>query len=285
MRKIVHAEFAKWSPYDARCQWKNYTAAEACKVIQKFSEIHIIGDSYVRKMGRVMILMLRNDRNFGVMYKKHDEKMREICVSDDQLYWTECRLGSGTFKESLVDESPICGMDLSRFVLHSHYENDAGEKALKLVKTLVGKPRTLILLSVGVHLSCNAARTFKSNIQPMVEFLNSYESTLNDHTPPKERKTHNSTTRWPLVIFMFPDTPGVLKSPDHMKDNGKVPCYKFADQMVEYLSHVGIPYLDFRKLTTNVHSYDGGHYGIGVNIQKLQILLNYLESHDWFNDL
>jgi len=48
--------------------------------------------------------------------------------------------------------------------------------------------------------------------------------------------------------------------------------------MEQYLKQYNIPILDFRKVTKGVHSYDGTHYGSGVNMMKVQILLNYLAT-------
>jgi len=41
---------------------------------------------------------------------------------------------------------------------------------------------------------------------------------------------------------------------------------------------MGIPVFDFRQLGYFVHSFDGTHYGRGVNLMKNQVFLNYLSQ-------
>lgn len=42
------------------------------------------------------------------------------------------------------------------------------------------------------------------------------------------------------------------------------------------LRNRGVPILDFFSMTKGVMSYDGTHYGPGVNDLKAQIFLNYI---------
>lgn len=67
---------------------------------------------------------------------------------------------------------------------------------------------------------------------------------------------------------------GLLKSPDHffLQNNRKINV--FCKEIKIYLKSVDIPVFDFRGIAKNVHSFDGTHYGIGVNIMKNQIFLN-----------
>ena len=45
-----------------------------------------------------------------------------------------------------------------------------------------------------------------------------------------------------------------------------------------YLKGFDVETFDFREITKFVKSYDGTHYGSGVNIMKSQVILNYLRT-------
>jgi len=52
----------------------------------------------------------------------------------------------------------------------------------------------------------------------------------------------------------------------------------FVSRINEYCFAMGIPVFDFRQLGYFVHSFDGTHYGRGVNLMKNQVFLNYLSQ-------
>ena len=53
---------------------------------------------------------------------------------------------------------------------------------------------------------------------------------------------------------------------------------EFNRRMKEYLQPRGVDVFDVFNLTLGLHSYDGTHYGPGVNMMKAQLLLNYLRE-------
>ena len=53
---------------------------------------------------------------------------------------------------------------------------------------------------------------------------------------------------------------------------------EFNRRMKEYLQPRGVDVFDVFNLTLGLHSYDGTHYGAGVNMMKAQLLLNYLRE-------
>lgn len=99
---------------------------------------------------------------------------------------------------------------------------------------------------------------------------------INPHI--KEVLTHlqTSTNSWPKFLWVHPLTPGLMKPTKYTTSQGHDAVERFASAMEEYLKNADVQILDFRKLTTFVDSYDGTHFGTGVNMMKSQIILNYL---------
>lgn len=87
-----------------------------------------------------------------------------------------------------------------------------------------------------------------------------------------------SKAKWPQFLWVHPLTIGLLKPPVFLKTQGPEAIDKFIRHMDIFFTQYDIPGFDFRNITDKVHSYDGTHYGSGVNMMKGQIFLNYLAS-------
>ena len=82
---------------------------------------------------------------------------------------------------------------------------------------------------------------------------------------------------WHQTIWVTPHLPGSLKPPRYKKQNTRR-VKDYTQQTKEYLNHFHIPSLVTHDLTHGIHSFDGTHYGFGLNSQVAQILLTYLEK-------
>ncbi|XP_039260999.2 uncharacterized protein LOC120337307 [Styela clava] len=275
-RKIYHAEISDWIPFDSSCRRRNYTAAQACEVVNRFSQIYFVGDSFVRKMARGFVLTLRSDPTYGFLLARYDENFTKLCVGVDQFYWKECRTHGGEILKTLLDKTPFCGSQTPLVTLNYFYNHQHANAFLNLVKRLTGKVGSVLLVGQGVHDRCKSEVTIKKFLNPVIQYLaDFYKDSDNTTVEPsnKLKKIH----RWPHIMFMYPDSNGILKPKAYHAANGDIVCKKFSREMKVYCDAHNIPVLDFSSLTSRVHSYDGAHHGLGVNIMKVQILLNYLD--------
>nr|XP_039261946.1 uncharacterized protein LOC120338079 [Styela clava] len=275
-RKIYHAEISDWIPFDSACRRRNYTAAQACKVVNRFSQIYFVGDSFVGKMARGFVLTLRSDLMNGCLVTRYDEKLTKLCVGVDQFYWTECSLGEGEILKNLVNKTPFCGKDTPLVNINGYYNHESANRFLNLVKSLTGKVGSVLLVGQGGHDGCKSEVTMKTFLSPVIQHLDDFYKKF-DNTTAKHSNKFNNIYRWPHIIFMYPDSNGILKPKAYHAASGDVVCKKFSREMKVYCDAHNIPVLDFSSLTSGVHSYDGTHHGLGVNIMKVQILLNYLD--------
>ena len=53
---------------------------------------------------------------------------------------------------------------------------------------------------------------------------------------------------------------------------------QYNQEMRRFLEPFEVPVFDTFNLTVGVHSYDGTHYGFGVNMMKAQLFLNFLDE-------
>ena len=102
------------------------------------------------------------------------------------------------------------------------------------------------------------------------------EDVIEQFLQPAFTSTQQNGRNWPRFLWVHPNSVGLLKPPGYLSLQGDEAIGKFAAEIENYLKRYNVPVLDFRQITKGVNSYDGTHYGSGVNMMKVQILLNYL---------
>ncbi|XP_012942842.1 uncharacterized protein LOC101857899 [Aplysia californica] len=116
----------------------------------------------------------------------------------------------------------------------------------------------------------------------------------NRSVPPEDRqvKFTNSTVlfhllpsegvephrRWPRLLWMGTHAPGLLKSP-HFAAQTAGGVQKFNKGIQTILRTWKVPYLDTFAFSNGTVSFDGTHYGWGVNMLKVDMLLTYIREH------
>ena len=105
-----------------------------------------------------------------------------------------------------------------------------------------------------------------------------HKDVINKFLDPVLSVIQNSKSSWPRLLWVHPNSVGLLKPPAYMSTQGDAAIKAFTEGLTPYLKQHNVPVLDFRQITKGVNSYDGTHYGAGVNMMKVQILLNYLAT-------
>ncbi|CAK8684581.1 unnamed protein product [Clavelina lepadiformis] len=134
----------------------------------------------------------------------------------------------------------------------------------QLVRSTLGRSGALIVLSVGFHNSFNASRLLRHYLDPAVELIRRFY-----------RGQRPKVKRWPEIVFSLPMRNGLLKPVGHLRLQHRS-LLLFESSMRSYFDRNNINVLDFQDLGEKVHSYDGVHYDVTVNLMKTQIILNYL---------
>lgn len=82
---------------------------------------------------------------------------------------------------------------------------------------------------------------------------------------------------WPRLLWIGTHAPGLLKSPK-FKEQTAEGVSRFNKSIREILNYWKVPYLETFGFTNGVVSFDGTHYGWGVNMLKVNMLLTYIEK-------
>ncbi|XP_071078780.1 uncharacterized protein [Haliotis cracherodii] len=253
IRQQVHAEFATWQASDERCQPKLYTAEQACALL-KNGTILVVGDSFQRHLFSAILLILRGNNTQGALGKKTPTEFQRKCSGMNAFGFKECR--------KYIDIKPghsLCNGSVHvNFASHAHFYTKLG--MLRYVKLSVSRRRHIIIGGIGIHDNANSSLA-TTYIKPSLALL------------------RNRTSKWPLLMWSNIHSPGLTKSPYHSYQ-GPQNILEFNKAMTRLFMKHDVPVLDTFNLTKGVTSFDGTHYGIGVNLMKAQILLNYIAEQE-----
>jgi len=264
-----HAESSRWVTNDPRCSWTNHSGSSACDVIEKspFNEIYFIGDSLIRNMFATFLMLMSDDPVHGAWSKQTKPEWKKICKSDTFYFWDECRKLVGDM-DDVFFPSNLCGGRKPNFTASFKMFYSLGQTDMfhNFMKSLEGKSNTLVLIGVGAHMAFDPDIVINKYLEPALQRWKTY----NANKP--------SEATWPKIFFVFPMRGSLLKPPAYFKFQDNRKLNKFVSRLTDYCSALRIPLFDFRQLGDLVYSFDGTHYGRGVNLMKNQIFLNFLSS-------
>ncbi|KAJ7386330.1 hypothetical protein OS493_010744 [Desmophyllum pertusum] len=141
-----------------------------------------------------------------------------------------------------------------------YYDIERGIHILATVRKYLNKERTIIAIGVGLHIDLSAEKVQREIIEPVLEMKNS------------------SGTIWPYILWISIHAHGSLKDKNYNIPSHNDRIARFNLDMEKYLSAVGIPMFDTFNLTSGVRSIDGTHFGVGINMMKAQLFMNFLQE-------
>ena len=129
---------------------------------------------------------------------------------------------------------------------------------------LANVTRGFVFVGTGVHDNFKANETQTKVLLPVLQRLRN--------------------ASYPKILWASTHAPGLMKTP-RIQDQSSESVRRYNAKMEEFLRPWGVPVFDTFNLTDGVMSFDGAHYGLGVNRVKVRILLAYLmelrQGHLW----
>ncbi|XP_031556338.1 uncharacterized protein LOC116293082 [Actinia tenebrosa] len=261
-RKYLPAELAQWKTNHDKCRMRDFKHAEACKFFtQHISEMLFVGDSLTRHIFTALALILTNNTAMGALNIKMKPKQREKCSGELQFIDAgkfNCHVSIARRWEELP---PVCGGKTNfRINLEEAYNVQLLPRAKNAVRKLLNKTGSVVVLNVGLHMRHNSKHVIDKYVGPIVDMVT------------------NSGNGWPKIIWHnLHGIENFLRSDiNELFTKWK----RFNAEMSTYLKTKRIAILDSGQLTRGIRSYDARHFGLGGNMLKAQVLINYLEQ--WF---
>lgn len=239
IRRKLHANFARYILEDEACSLKTYSVEDTCQVMEDV-EIQFVGDSLIDQLYLSTIILLKGgEQHIGVTDSS--------CLGP-LLYYPLCR------KE--VPHTVRGCHDTVTVSMSYRGEAREGRHILNIVKSLIGKPRSVLVLGVGLHDDLNLTLITTHVLQPLIDL------TVN--------------TTWPKILFFTPMAPGLLKSPKFVNQNRDSVLY-FNSAVKNLLTGPNMAVVDTFRMTDDVISYDGTHYGRALGEVKAALLVQMIE--------
>lgn len=260
-KSFISAELAQWQPLNG-CHVKNFTQSSACESMSRaISSVTFVGDSLVRHFFSAMVILLTNDPLYGALRFTTPTKMRDICQGDSQFVDSICHVHTAMTWRDIMDNPNFCD-GWARFQMSyvKAYKVETAGLALLAIKKLLSKVGSVVLMGIGIHDNFNASAVIQFYLEPAVRLVST------------------SKNGWPHLIWLSTHSMGPLKPINYHRDQGNPAILLFNNQLSEYCNLHNVTLFDTFNMTTGVHSFDGTHFGVGVNTMKVQILLNYLEE-------
>ncbi|XP_059147987.1 uncharacterized protein LOC131935552 [Physella acuta] len=241
MRQQIHAELATWVPDNPKCQMALLSRQQICQLLTNMT-IYFIGDSLMRQMFMSVFGLLRDD----ILLDSTPQANRNICDHYNR-YFTDCT-------PHILRDSRECEGEV-HLMSQSLWRASQSKNILEVMGQLTGKNNSLFVFGIGLHDGLDHNVVESQVLKPMFELM--------------------SKSPWPKVIWVTPHVPGPLKSGRYVHQQAaKMEVYN--QVMHQVMRKQGIPVLDFLHLTDGVMSYDGTHFGKGLNDVKAHIFLNFL---------
>ncbi|XP_067660198.1 uncharacterized protein [Haliotis asinina] len=247
LRNRIHAEMAEWTPRDDRCRLKEHTPEELCDLLDG-SSLYFVGDSLIRHAFTAFLMAIRGDHKDGAMKPGLSKEWHRRCTDLNMFGAVACR--------PILDQRPtVCGGRVSIRRLPHETQDDTGE-LLDLVRNITNVKRTMIISGIALHVRTNYTAV-QEYLQPAFDFLNTRGAL------------------WPHFLFTGLSDFGALMKAD--KNLLRSQRRMFNNKMASFVERHGALYLDLYNLTHGVRSFDGNHFGVGLNRAKAFIISNYIQ--------
>ncbi|GFO39942.1 hypothetical protein PoB_006644700 [Plakobranchus ocellatus] len=251
LRQRIHAELASWIPSDPTCEVHYFTGKEDTCHLLKNMTIYIMGDSFLRHVYISLLALLRSNTYHGPLYKYSPKGMIHAC--DRNFVFLRMCI---SWIDRETKECVVLGIgihdDFNFTAISTKEEEEAEAEAEEEEEEEEEKDK-----------------------ETETEREKEKEKEKEKKKEKKKKEGEEEGSRWPEVIWASTHAPGLLKSP-RIPSQSKDSIARYNAKTKAMLSTKSVPVFDTFELTKQTMSFDGAHFGRGVNDMKAQILLNYI---------
>ena len=262
-RHEISAEMYDWTPLNG-CTFTKFSSKEACSLMsKKIFRLILVGDSLVRHLFNALMILFTNDYEKGSLREDLNRNETENCKGFMQFV----DAGPSTCHTKTVNSIPheknqsFCeGNYKFDIVFKEFYSTYDAMNLLATVRRHLQKDKVIIAIGLGLHDSLNPQNVQREMLEPVLELKKSYGA------------------KWPYILWLSTHATGSLRDTNYNTPSYDDRIERFNEDMEKYLTDYGIPVFDTFSLTRGVRSIDGTHFGVGVNIMKAQLLLNFIKE-------
>ncbi|XP_046565001.1 uncharacterized protein LOC124273741 [Haliotis rubra] len=248
MRNQKHAEYSTWIPSDPSHGYKQHSPQEACSILNG-STILFVGDSLVRHVYTAMLLIVTGNMKDGAMNANTPKNVRNECSGMYMFTEKLCRL---QLKYSVRACNGTVHLELKYFFAASF-----GRNLKQMVTNLNSK--SIIFTGIGIHNHFNHMEVQQKFLLPTLSYIG------------------KSKRLWPQFLWAASHAPSALKSPKVLTQSYES-VKRYNSKMETFLKPWKVPLFNTFNMTDGMMSFDGEHYGLGMNVVKANVILSYLNE-------
>ncbi|PVD36284.1 hypothetical protein C0Q70_03262 [Pomacea canaliculata] len=249
IRRIIDAEYATWRPSDPTCQLRHLSQNEICELLDG-ATLYFIGDSFVRHVFTAFLLAARNNETHGAMGPRTPPKLQTSCAGLYMFTEKVCRL-------HVDSDTTVCNKRVKVKLVYN-YKVDSAAAAVTAVINLTNVSRSVVFMAYGIHDHFDVEKVRQKLLLPLLNKMNS------------------SSSSNPKLVWLAYHAPGLLSSPLNYPWQKPERILQYNQVIGQFLRKWHVPIFEAFNLTDGTASFDGSHYGLGINRVKVHILLNYI---------
>ncbi|XP_025081887.1 uncharacterized protein LOC112556761 isoform X1 [Pomacea canaliculata] len=249
-RRPIDAEYATWRPSDPTCQLRHLSHNEICELLDG-ATLYFIGDSFVRHVFTAFLLAARNNETHGAMGPRTPPELQTSCAGLYMFTEKVCRL-------HVDSDTTVCNERVKVKLVDDYRLDSVAAAVHTAIINLSNVSRSIVFMSFGIHDHFEVEKVRQKLLLSLLHKMNS------------------SSSSNPKLVWLAYHSSGLLTSPHHYPWQTPENTLRYNHVISEFLSAWHVPVFDSFNLTDGTASFDGGHYGLGINRVKVQILLNYI---------
>ncbi|GFN86383.1 hypothetical protein PoB_001288900 [Plakobranchus ocellatus] len=141
-RQAVHAEYAKWVPEDARCAVPEFSAEDACDILQG-ATIEFVGDSFIRHMFAATVILLSGGKEYSSLTSNLPSHILQICRGFHQFTAIQCR-------QYLNETQTLCN-DTVQMRYTQIFPSSEFLYLPSILKRVHKSSKALLVVGLGIH--------------------------------------------------------------------------------------------------------------------------------------
>ncbi|XP_046346684.2 uncharacterized protein LOC124127333 [Haliotis rufescens] len=247
LRQSIHAEYSTWRTGDPRCSPQETSEKEICRLLDG-AYLYFIGDSLIRHMYTGLLMAIRHNFEDGGLRSTEDADIKKRCSGMNMYEEKLCR---AKLPQNVTE---LCGGRV-RLRFTPYYNFQFSKQFQQAFFDAPRTKRSYFVVGIGFHVGLDSNSIYNHYLKPVLDFM--------------------TKQPWPKLMWMHLHAPSSMKRSNTQNEPQVI---AFNERMSKLLKPHGIPIMPTYNMTIGVRSFDGTHYGIGINVLKAKIFINYLKE-------
>ncbi|KAL7621145.1 hypothetical protein AAE478_008461 [Parahypoxylon ruwenzoriense] len=274
----------KDAPYLPRgCDMQWFSTWEVCRILGRYSQVILVGDSMLRHVIGAMNILVREDLGYGgVTDWNFDDEEKRKCFCNNQFDVRDCSVQGIFSTADVVKHDPLSLMCPKMFpewntdlrieqMVRYPVPEEERRRLEKAIDSNPSQPKAFIL---GHGLWNNL------EVDQALNWLDLVLDTIDSRTGARTRLRGRSPKKTLPVLLMTPNAAGDKKPDEWIVSQGNKALVQFEHAMATQAAQRRVDHLGTWNMSIQATLYDGVHMDMRGNLVKAMMVLNWLNLLD-----